>query len=61
MLFKLLRFLFIEREITAMERVISYMKSLGLRPLELLRAFDKSAHINVSKREFKNRLKVKEN
>lgn len=44
-----------------MERVISYMKSLGLRPLELLRAFDKSAHINVSKREFKNRLKVKEN
>ncbi|XP_061176080.1 leucine-rich repeat-containing protein 74A-like [Saccostrea echinata] len=46
-----------EREITAMEKVISYMKSVGLRPLELLRAFDKSAQINVSQKEFKNRLK----
>lgn len=41
-----------------MERVMAYMKSVGLRPLELLRAFDKSAMINVSKKEFKNRLKV---
>nr|XP_022291465.1 leucine-rich repeat-containing protein 74A-like [Crassostrea virginica] len=46
-----------EREVTAMERVMAYMKSVGLRPLELLRAFDKSAMINVSKKEFKNRLK----
>lgn len=48
----------LEREITAIEKVMSYMKSLGLRPLELLRAFDKSAMINVSQKEFKTRLKV---
>lgn len=51
-------FILLEREVTAMERVMAYMKSVGLRPLELLRAFDKSAMINVSKKEFKNRLKV---
>ncbi|KAK3096552.1 hypothetical protein FSP39_001215 [Pinctada imbricata] len=46
-----------EREITAMERVIEYMRRLGIRPVELLRAFDKSVSFNVTKKEFIGRLK----
>ncbi|KAJ8315546.1 hypothetical protein KUTeg_007696 [Tegillarca granosa] len=46
-----------EREVASIERVMEYMKRLGIRPVELLRAFDKNVMFNVTQAEFVRRLK----
>ena len=47
-----------EKEVKAMERILQYMKTLGLRPLELMREFDKTTSNEVSERDFIRRIKV---
>ncbi|XP_052089279.1 leucine-rich repeat-containing protein 74A-like [Mytilus californianus] len=42
---------------TAMQRLLAYMKRLGIRPVELLRGFDKSVQFDITKDEFIQRLK----
>jgi hypothetical protein len=43
---------------TAMQRLIAYMKRLGIRPVELLRGFDKTVLFDITKDEFIRRLKA---
>lgn len=43
---------------TAMQRLIAYMKRLGIRPVELLRGFDKNVLFDITKDEFIRRLKA---
>lgn len=43
---------------TAMQRLIVYMKRLGIRPVELLRGFDKNVLFDITKDEFIRRLKA---
>ena len=52
----LLAFLVLQE--TAMHRLLAYMKRLGIRPVELLRGFDKSVQFDITKDEFIKRLKV---
>ncbi|XP_076077662.1 uncharacterized protein LOC143048097 [Mytilus galloprovincialis] len=42
---------------TAMQRLLAYMKRLGIRPVELLRGFDKNVQFDITKDEFIKRLK----
>jgi hypothetical protein len=41
-----------------MQRLIAYMKRLGIRPVELLRGFDKTVLFDITKDEFIRRLKA---
>jgi hypothetical protein len=41
-----------------MQRLIAYMKRLGIRPVELLRGFDKNVLFDITKDEFIRRLKA---
>ena len=41
-----------------MQRLLAYMKRLGIRPVELLRGFDKNVQFDITKDEFIKRLKV---
>ena len=41
-----------------MLRVIEYLRLLGLRPLELLKSFDKSASFELPRAEFVQQIKV---
>ncbi|XP_069108553.1 leucine-rich repeat-containing protein 74A-like [Argopecten irradians] len=49
----------IEKPIDAMQRILDYMKTLGLRPVEMIREFDKTANYQISKKDFIARLKSK--
>ncbi|CAC5389095.1 unnamed protein product [Mytilus coruscus] len=42
---------------TAMQRLLAYMKRLGIRPVELLRGFDKNVQFDITRDEFIKRLK----
>ncbi|OWF44701.1 leucine-rich repeat-containing protein 74A-like [Mizuhopecten yessoensis] len=48
-----------EKPIDAMQRILDYMKTLGLRPVEMIREFDKTANYQVSQKDFIARLKSK--
>ncbi|XP_060070503.1 leucine-rich repeat-containing protein 74B-like [Ylistrum balloti] len=48
-----------EKPIDAMQRILDYMKTLGLRPVEMIREFDKTANYQISQKDFIARLKSK--
>lgn len=46
------------REINPMLRIIEYLRLLGLRPLELMRSFHKTASYELPRKEFVEEIKV---
>lgn len=50
----------VDRKIHPMQKIINYMYEKEMRPLELLRSFDKEGNFVVTEDDFIERLKVSE-
>lgn len=46
------------RELNPMLRIIEYLRLLGLRPLELMKSFDKTSSFELPRKEFIDQIKA---